>query len=471
VLDAGDLITRGGRMSDSAREATELKGDLILRSFAHSGIDGMVPGDGDLVLGLDWLVGKAGEYQLPYVCANLEREDGGAPFEPWRVVEKGDMRIGIFGITGNIADCDGCTVTDATEAATAAIAALKDEGAHQIIALSHLGVDDDVTLAEAVPGIDFVVASQARGRMRFPRVAGEGPTHIVQEGNRGRQLGRIRITFVDGAKGFADAAKITDAGTQRERTATRVADLEEKVASAATDRDRQRHERSLERTQAQYEQFAIADMTAEGRHEMTIDVISLSQSMAEESEVAGWVGEVKAKLPEKAPTRAQRELPQIGEFAGSSKCRTCHQGAYRQWRQSKHARAFTALVRERKSQDTNCFTCHVTGYHLEGGPRAPADVSYLRNVQCEACHGPSAPHVADVEVATPFKGKVGESCAACHNESSHGGEPAAWDHATALAEVTCDDSKVEPAPPGVRPLRVAPPQARGTTAPPAADRQ
>jgi hypothetical protein len=468
VLDSGDLLARDGRLSDGAREAAEIKGDLILRSYAYSGIDGMTPGDGDLALGLDWLVTKAGEHQLPYVCANLQREDGSAPFEPWRVVEKGEMKIGLFGVTGGIASCEGCAVTDAVAAATAAVADLQGEGCHQIIGLSHLGVDDDVALAEAVPGIDFIIASQARGRMRFPRVAGEGPTHIVQEGNRGRQLGRIQITFADGAKGFADGAKITEAATQRERTATRLTDLEEKVASATTDRDRQRHERSLERTQVQYEQFAIADMVAEGRHEMTIDVISLAQTMAEEPEVAGWVGEAKAKLPKDTHSRARRELPQIGEFAGSSKCRSCHQGAYRQWRQSKHARAFTALVRERKSQDTNCFTCHITGYHLEGGPRSPAEVSYLRNVQCEACHGASAGHVADSKVATPFKGKVGDSCSACHNEASHGGTPAEWDRTAALAEVSCDDSQVAPTPAGVQPLRVVPPEVRGATTPPGA---
>jgi len=459
VLDSGDLIARDARISDATKPAIEVKADLILRAVAHSGIDGMAPGDGDLVLGLDWLTQQAEALELPYVCANLEREDGTAPFAPWRVVEVGSVKVGIFGVTGNIAECAGCKVTDATAAATAAVEALRKEGCHQIVGLSHLGTEADAALAEAVPGIDFIFAAHSRGRMRFPLVAGEGPTTIFQAGSRGRQIGRVSVTFADGAKGFADAKLASDAASQRERTAARLTDLEQKVADAQAEGDERslrRYEQSLERTRNQYAQYAIADVAPEGRHAMSVDAISLSQTMAEETEVAKMVAAAKEKLPE--DTRARRELPKIGEFAGSSRCRSCHQGAYRRWRQTTHARAYTHLVREKKGNDASCFGCHVTGYFLEGGPRSPQEVSYLRNVQCEACHGPSLKHVEKPELPTPMKGKEGETCTECHNASSHGGQGAEFELATALEQVKCDDSAMPM--PQRRPIetrRVAPP--------------
>jgi len=419
----------------------------------------MTPGDGDLVLGLDWLVQQAEALDLPYVCANLERADGSAPFPGWRVVETAGMKVGVFGVTGNIGECDGCQVTDATAAATAAVDALRKEGCHQIVGLSHQGTEADAALAEAVPGIDFIFAAHSRGRMRFPLVAGDGPTTIFQAGSRGRQIGRIAVAFEEGAKGFADANLIAAAASQRERTAARLTDLEQKVADArdsGDERTLKRYEQSLERTKKQYEQYAIADVVPEGRHSMTVDAISLDKAMEEEAEVAKMVAEAKEKLPEEK--RVSRELPKIGEFAGSSRCRSCHQGAYRRWRQTTHARAYTHLVREKKGNDTDCFGCHVTGYFLDGGPRTPQEVSYLRNVQCEACHGPSLKHVENAELPTPMKGKENQTCEHCHNSSAHGGEAPAFELATALEQVKCDDSAMPmPARRPIEALRVAPP--------------
>ena len=457
VLDSGDLVARDGKVADRAREGTEIKGELILKAVAHSGIDAMTPGDGDVALGLDWLTAQAETHGLPYVCANLKR-DGEDVFLGWKVVEVGEVKVGVFGVTGNLETCEECEVTDAIAAATAAVAALQGEGAHQIIALSHQGVDDDVALADAVAGIDFVIAAHSSGRMRFPRIAADGMTTILQAGSRGRDVGRMHITFADGARGFCDAKLAEAAASQRERTAARVADLEQKVADAVAsgdDKSRERHEKSLTRTQAQYEQYAIADILPEGRHPVSIDSIGLGKSLVGDPEVAAMVTEATARLPEEV--RAHRgEMKKIGDFAGSSECRSCHQGAYRQWRQTAHARAYTPLVREKKGDDPSCFGCHVTGYHLEGGPRATNEVSYLRNVQCEACHGPSAKHVADSKVATPFKGRVSETCDDCHNDKTHGGQPVPFTLAERLENVTCDDSAPPVPTAPLQPVRVAP---------------
>jgi len=457
VLDSGDLVARDGKIGERAREAAEVKGELILEAVAHSGIDAMTPGDGDVALGLEWLTGQAETHSLPYVCANL-RKDGVDVFPGWKVVEVGEVKVGVFGVTGNLDECSECEVSDATEAATAAVAALQKEGAHQIIGLSHLGVDEDIALADDVPGIDFIISAHSRGRMRFPRIASNGMTTVLQAGSRGRDIGRMHITFADGAKGFCDAELATEAASQRERTAKRLTDLEQKIADAETagdTRTRERHEKSLTRTQAQYEQYAIADISAEGRHPMTVDSIGLGKALPDDPDVAAMVADAKTRLPEDTRTR-RKDLPKVGEFAGSSQCRSCHQGAYRQWRQTAHARAFTPLVREKRGSDTNCFGCHITGYHLEGGPRTPGEVSYLRNVQCESCHGPSAKHVADAEVPTPFKGKVNETCDDCHNARAHGGEPQPFELASALEEIACDDSAPPVPSTRIDPMRVAP---------------
>ncbi len=466
VLDAGNLLARNGRVTEAAREGMELKADLILRTYAEMGIDAMTVGGGDLAFGLDWLTERAGQLQLPYVCANLTNDAGEDVFPAYRVVEAGGVKLGIFGITGSIRECEGCEVTDGTAAATAAVTALKAEGCHLIVALSQQKVDEAAEMAEAVPGIDFVISGQAGRRNQVPGLIGETPSYLFRSPTRGRQVAKLSLTFADGAVGFYDAELVAKAGEERDKTQSRVERLEEQIAEASSDREAERRQRSLDRVRDEFDQLGLADLTPEGKHAMTLETLGLGKAVADDPAIAAMVAETTAKLPAEVKSdRVKRSRPTVGEFAGASQCRACHQGIYRHWRGTDHARAYTTLAREQKQSDEGCYYCHITGYHLDGGPRAVAEVSYLRNVQCEACHGPSLKHVGDPTVATPLKDKVSTTCEKCHNETAHGGQAAAFELASALETVKCKDLPVGDLPQGITPVRLGPSGAAGATPP------
>lgn len=415
--------------------------------MAQTGIDAMNPGDGDLSLGLPWLAARATDLQLPYVCANLVDSEGVAPFPGWKVVEAGNIKVGVFGITGNVDECDGCSITDATTAATGAVAALKEAGSQIIIGMVHMPDAEAKTLVEAVPGIDFIFSSHDRRRMEFPSIVGESPTYITRMGARGRQIGKLEIAFVEGGKGFYDPDLAGKAVSRKEQVQERITQLEGRLAEATTERDKTRYQRSLDRTREQLDGFAVADVLAEGRHTMTFGSIGLGKSVADDAAIQALVDEAKKILPEE-PKRSAR--PQIGEFSGGSRCRSCHATVYKKWRSTKHAKAYNSLTTNRKHEDETCYACHVTGVFLEGGPRSPKEVSYLRNVQCEACHGASAKHVANAELPTALKGRESSTCVSCHNETSHGGDAPKFDPVAAMATIKCEDNAEDHANTGSR---------------------
>jgi hypothetical protein len=466
VLDAGNLLARNGRVTDAAREGMEMKGDLILRTFAEMGIDAMTVGGGDLAFGLDWLTQRAEQLELPYVCANLTDEAGAAIFPAYRVLDAGDVKVGVLGITGSIRECEGCTVTDGVAAATAAVAALQGEGVHVIVALSQQKVDEAVELAEAVPGIDFVISGEAARRNAVPGLIGETPTYLFRSPTRGRQLAVMTLSFAEGGKGYFDPDLVEKAAAEREKSQARIERLEQQVAEASSDREAERRQRSLDRVIEESAQLGIAEVTAEGRHTMTTETIGLGKKVADDPAIAAIVEETVAKLPaEPKSDHAKRARPKVGEFAGASQCRSCHQGIYRFWRASDHARAYTTLAREQKQSEAGCYYCHITGHFLEGGPRAVEEVSYLRNVQCEACHGASAKHVAEPKEPTPLKGKEQTTCDKCHNETAHGGEAGEFTLATAMEIIKCEDKPLDAMPDGIQPLRLGPvPTAPGAPA-------
>lgn len=95
-------------------------------------------------------------------------------------------------------------------------------------------------------------------------------------------------------------------------------------------------------------------------------------------------------------------------YEGYKKCGGCHKSQKDSWLQTGHAEAFEALmpgkhVDEKKkakldpqkdyTKDEKCIGCHVTGYNGPGGYReglSETKAKYLRDVGCEACHGPGS---------------------------------------------------------------------------------
>ena len=89
--------------------------------------------------------------------------------------------------------------------------------------------------------------------------------------------------------------------------------------------------------------------------------------------------------------------PTDATYVGDEVCATCHADARDVWARTPHATAYATLQKSSKEFNLDCVSCHVTGYEMPGGSTV-THVEKLKNVQCEACHGPGSKHV----VATPI---------------------------------------------------------------------
>jgi formate-dependent nitrite reductase cytochrome c552 subunit len=63
------------------------------------------------------------------------------------------------------------------------------------------------------------------------------------------------------------------------------------------------------------------------------------------------------------------------EPVGADNCKACHETAYKQWKDSQHARSLESLS-PRQQKDGRCLSCH-----------APQSGRGLKEVSCETCHG------------------------------------------------------------------------------------
>ena len=224
VLDAGDY-SMGTAFGAATRE---IGGELQLMS--RMGYDATTFGNHEFDLGPDGLgksigvAAKAG--RVPAVLASntgltgndatlagLRRLAKEGVLRRYLVIERGGIRFGIFGVLGKEAVfyTTGGTVSfpDAIETAKKMVKVLREtEKVDVVIGLSHGGVrkgkderyseGDDVSLAQAVPGIDVVIGGHSHTALQEAIIVNDR-TPVVQTGKHGENLGELVVTL-DGGK-------------------------------------------------------------------------------------------------------------------------------------------------------------------------------------------------------------------------------------------------------------------------------
>lgn len=105
-------------------------------------------------------------------------------------------------------------------------------------------------------------------------------------------------------------------------------------------------------------------------------------------------------------------LPDGLAFTGSEDCRRCHEYEYDEWSGKAHAGALSVLKKVGSDRDPECVICHVVGLEYEGGYVSEEKTLHLKDVGCEACHGPGSEHARTngVKVTRPPQ----RTCLDCH---------------------------------------------------------
>ncbi|MEO9334971.1 bifunctional metallophosphatase/5'-nucleotidase [Ectopseudomonas guguanensis] len=223
LLDGGDF-TMGTLFHTIAREMGS-----ELRLMTELGYDAAVIGNHEFDFrpaGLAAMISAAhkakGDALLPLLSSNMRFDETSKADDslqahaeagrilPYRLIERGGIRFGLFGLLGNNAVAVSpmikpVTFADPVATAREMVAKLREEGAEVIILLSHMGVTqqadgswrgEEVELVEQVPGIDIVVGGHSHVALPQP-VLVNGRTPVMQAGSEIQYLGELRMTLGD----------------------------------------------------------------------------------------------------------------------------------------------------------------------------------------------------------------------------------------------------------------------------------
>ncbi len=383
------------------------------------------------------------EHKIPAVSANLFDRAGRRFFDADRLLEIAGVKLGIFGLIvaapeeAELWKSWRLEARDPSVAARAEVAALRARGATIVIALVHAAAYDETKkILRAAPGIDWAVLGHTAFNLDTPDEV--GGTRLVEAMSMGKDFGRLDLHIVEsstgggaGAGGFVDRGQRTQlqgiledhlrqiddlrarAAEQppimQAHFAERVAKLEKAIAH---DRE-QLQAHPAEIRGSWFENRILPLDTATPDHPAVAMLVAAYNRENQRRASAGLPVGVSLRSPlaprpvapakptaaagsTAAATAATATSDENVRYAGAVACGGCHAAALAFWQTTAHARALATLKKVKRDRDPTCVGCHVTGFLRPGGSGdIRVATARLRDVGCEACHGPGLDHIAE----------------------------------------------------------------------------
>ncbi|MBD3185121.1 hypothetical protein GF312_22765 [Candidatus Poribacteria bacterium] len=202
VLHAGDLFSRGDDLT------VHYGGGVNLKALQAAGYEVMVPGNGEFYFGPENLVKQASQVTMPVILANVVyKNNDKILFKPYIIKEVNGIKIAILGlgfIRLSHPSARNLELKDHVTVAKEYIPELKKQS-DIIIALTHIGLNEDKRLAREVPEIDIIVGGHSHSRLETPleieRPEGNGSVVVAQAWDYRKKLGRLNVSVnQDGIK-------------------------------------------------------------------------------------------------------------------------------------------------------------------------------------------------------------------------------------------------------------------------------
>lgn len=200
LVHAGDEFSKGDDLT------TKTLGQANISVLNELGPSLWVPGNGEFYDGIANLSAAIRRANFPTLAANVLYKSTGKPIaNEYVILQAGPVRVAFFGLCfvrpGKWAD--GLTLADPIETARQLVPKLRKQ-ADLVVAVTHIGVDQDARLAQAVDGIDLIIGGHTHTTLD-KGILVKNPSKreilITQAGGFLQQAGRIDLTLTPNPSG------------------------------------------------------------------------------------------------------------------------------------------------------------------------------------------------------------------------------------------------------------------------------
>jgi len=408
-----------------------LRVDLLIQSYNEMGYDVVNVGEKDLMMGFRFLSEKSQKAKFSFVSANLvDKKTQKGVFKPYVVKEFAGLRIGILGLlddqfNSTLQEKDpGLNIIDPVSTTKTVIKSLR-EYCDLIVVLSQLGESKDKKLARENPQIDLILGGGGESkRAVMERVNG---TPIYRLEPRGGYLGRVEYSLVDTKKPikFLVSSERDEIEKKLERLISHATQIKMDITKSGKQNGvKDKELKFLESKQKELEKTlqAFEDKNFYRHFAIPVQLVVVDDPKIIK-ELENYRAESAKLYKPKMTTETEKDIsekemiariPKTSPLVGAISCKRCHEVNYRNWLKTKHAKASQTIAASPKYSQEECLICHSTGYGKIAEYTTVEEIpTYLRGVQCEACHGEGKGH--------PEKGKLERkvtlgACRNCHTK-------------------------------------------------------
>jgi len=291
VLDAGDLLFKKNILDPGVTlDVSKVNAEIIIDSFNEMGCDAFSPGSKDFAGGLDFILSQYKRSAFPFLSCNIANKTGELIFEPYVIIEKNNINIGIVGLT-SVFDNNEIEILDPIASLKNILKEVTDKS--DIVILLFNATQQDLTkLYNNDFEIDMILSS--RGRTRSSDGGSRIPTYIA--GDRGKLLYKFDLNIVDKDLPFTDLSWC-------ENTINRVGDRLEKMKQGDPNVDLiklyKSDQKTLNRIYGYQSQLNQANQLLENAiNTLTFEKIELGKLVFDEPNILKIVDKGKEKMKE-----------------------------------------------------------------------------------------------------------------------------------------------------------------------------
>ena len=207
-VDAGNAFFSVPKLSEGRKAFERSRAELIAEAYHQMGLRAYSPGVRDFSAGADFFWKVLKKSGAAAVSANLVGGGSGAKFESFLVVEEAGVRVVVTGLTSfhKTPVPVGIQWHEPKEAFRRVWRAIQAKSPNRVVVLSHLGAQEDTSLAKEFPGL-WIIGSQSMDFFSEPKK--QGDSFLFEVGIGGQRLGEVEV----GSSGAGwSQAKLTELG-------------------------------------------------------------------------------------------------------------------------------------------------------------------------------------------------------------------------------------------------------------------
>ncbi len=431
ILDGGALLFKGLALTHGQEEQERLTATTIANSYSLMGYNAVGVSRYDLTAGLDFLVKLSQDVKFYWLSANLVKRSTTQPLlKGYITISINKTKIGILGLTdpkanSMLSDNDDATILPWNKVLASTLAKLKST-TDMIILLSSLPPAENRKIAQQYKDIHLILQSGQQYGNITPTPLNN--TLICQTTKQGKYIGSMDINWRHSKQWGKDQTSILkkqqNALGRLNWQINKYKKHGDPFVSLKDDPNKLRiYNKLLKRQkdiQQNISQLSQALNTSRGKAEPSTfnnRFIAMEASLPDEQIIKELVDTLNKKINMMGQARARINKNLHTKYSGWRTCGKCHPKKLTAWQKTRHAKAYETLVNKNRQFNIDCLFCHVSGISRKNAADALSIGIDLREVGCEACHGPGKKHTQNPKQYTLTARPTSALCLTCHTQA------------------------------------------------------